>query len=71
MEAITPVAVGVLLALFTTIQVWINKGRFDSVDKRLDRIEGEVAELRSGFMQLALALGLSVVPKRGRGTRDR
>jgi hypothetical protein len=63
MEAITPIVVGVLLALFTTIQAWINKGRFDALDKRLDRIENEVSERRSGFMQLALALGSQPRPQ--------
>lgn len=59
MEAITtPLLVGVLLALFTGIQTWINKGRFDGIDKRLDRLEGETSELRSMVMQLAIAIGV-------------
>jgi hypothetical protein len=38
MDVLTPVAVGVLLALFTGIQTWINKGRFDAQDRRFDAL---------------------------------
>jgi hypothetical protein len=36
MDLYTPVVTGALLALFTAIQAWINKGRFDALDRRLD-----------------------------------
>jgi hypothetical protein len=48
MDIYTPVVTGAVLALFTIIQTWINKGRFD-------RIESELAALRSDLLQVALA----------------
>jgi hypothetical protein len=44
----TPIVTGALLALFTAIQAWINKGRFD-------RLENEIAALRSDLLHVALA----------------
>jgi chromosome segregation ATPase len=41
------VVVGALLAVFTVIQTWINKGRFDALEKRIDRLETSVATLRT------------------------
>ena len=66
MDLLTPVVVGVLLALFTGIQAWINKGRFDALTRRLDAHEqsnerrfeqlfSEIAQLRSDLLQVALA----------------
>lgn len=47
----TPVLTGALLALFTLIQTWINKGRFDALEERQDRhfehLTSEIAALRS------------------------
>jgi hypothetical protein len=37
MDVLTPVVVGVLLALFTAIQSWINKGRFDAHERSNER----------------------------------
>jgi hypothetical protein len=48
MDLLTPILTGALLALFTGIQAWINKGRFD-------RLESEIAALRSDLLQVALA----------------
>lgn len=48
MDLTTPLLTGALFAVFTGIQVWINKGRFD-------RIERELASLRSDLLQVALA----------------
>jgi len=47
MDLVTALFGGVLLALFTAIQVWINKGRFD-------RIETELMALRSDLLHVAL-----------------
>ena len=55
MDLITPLLTGVLLALFTGLQTWLNKGRFDAIDRRFDRIESELATLRSDLLQVALA----------------
>jgi len=66
MEVVTPVVVGVLLALFTAIQTWINKGRFDELarrmdaheqsnERRFDQVFAEIAQLRSDLLQVALA----------------
>ena len=66
MELFTPIVTGVLLALFTAIQTWINKGRFDDLARRLDaheqsnerrfeQLAGEIAQLRSDLLQVALA----------------
>lgn len=65
MDVLTPVATGVLLALFTAVQALINKGRFDSLDKRVDRFEKEMAELRSMIMHLAIAIGVRPRPQSG------
>ena len=48
MDWSTPVITGALLAVFTAIQAWINKGRFD-------RLEAEIVALRSDLLQVALA----------------
>jgi hypothetical protein len=67
MDFSTPVVVGVLLALFTAIQAWINKGRYDeltrridaferSVERRFDQVFAEMAQLRSDLLQVALAV---------------
>lgn len=66
MDLLTPVVTGVLLAAFTLIQTWINKGRFDALDGRMDAHEqsnerrfehlaSEIAALRSDLLQVALA----------------
>jgi hypothetical protein len=66
MEILTPIVVGVVLALLTSIQSWINKGRFDALEHRMDTHERsnerrfeqlmtEVAQLRSDLLQVALA----------------
>ncbi len=55
MDLLTPLLTGSLLALFTAIQVWINKGRFDAMDRRFERLESEFAGLRSDMLQVALA----------------
>lgn len=72
MDVLTVVMSGVLLALFTGIQAWINHGRFaaidarfDRVDARIDRVESELAELRSMVMQIALTLGSQPRPQTG------
>jgi hypothetical protein len=47
MDPTTPLIVGALLALFTAIQTWINKGRFDAVDRQLDRMRADITSLRA------------------------
>lgn len=65
-ELLTPVLTGVLLALFTAIQAWINRGRFDALERHLDTLEerverrfeqiaNEIAQLRSDLLQVALS----------------
>jgi hypothetical protein len=65
-ELPTPIVTGVLLAVFTAIQTWINKGRFDAFERRLDaheqsnerrfeQLSAEIAQLRSDLLQVALA----------------
>ena len=51
----TPLFGGALLAIFTAIQAWLNKGRFEAVDRRFDRVEAELASLRSDLLQVALS----------------
>lgn len=72
MEFLTHVVTGALLALFTGIQYWINKGRFDtlerridSLDRRFDQLSSEVAQLRADVLQVALALGQRSQPQTG------
>ena len=68
MEILTPVITGALLAFFTGVQMWINKGRFDGLERRFEaheqsnerrfeQLSGEIAALRSDLTQIALALG--------------
>ncbi|MGH2670135.1 MAG: hypothetical protein ACRDH5_13655 [bacterium] len=61
MDVLTPVVTGALLALFTGIQYWINKGRFDSLEERFDRrfeqLSAEIAQIRADLLQVALAVG--------------
>jgi len=67
MDLLTPLITGSLLALLTGIQLWINKGRFDAIDRRFERVESEIvslrerveaeiAGLRSDILQVALAV---------------
>lgn len=69
MDVLTPVVVGALLALFTGIQTWITKGRFDEIDRRFDQVDkrfeqvdkrieqlaADVAALRSDLLHVALS----------------
>ena len=55
MDLMTPLFGGALLAIFTAIQAWLNKGRFEAIDRRFDRIENEIATLRSDVLQVALS----------------
>jgi hypothetical protein len=72
MDVMTVVLAGALLAAFTAIQTWINKGRFDSIDRRFEAIDrrfeqvaGEIAALRSDLTQIALAVGARIRPETG------
>jgi hypothetical protein len=76
MELLTPALTGTLLALFTGIQYWINKGRFDALERRMDALEervdrrceqlsAEIAQLRSDLLQVALAAGPRSQPQTG------
>ena len=65
MDAYTPLINGALLAVFTFALAWLGKGRFDAMNRRFDRLEGEVAELRSMIMQIAIALGTKARPETG------
>ena len=63
MDLLTPVVTGVLLALFTAIQTWINRGRFEALerrfdvhDRRFDQLSAEIAQLRSDLLQVVLAI---------------
>ena len=55
MDITTPVVSGALLALFTVIQTWINKGRFDALQRQNEHLSAEIAALRSDLLQVALA----------------
>ena len=56
MDLMTPIVAGALLALFTAIQTWINKGRFDAIERRIEHVDAEIASLRSDLLQVALAV---------------
>jgi hypothetical protein len=53
-----PLITGALLAVFTAIQAWINKGRIDALERRVDRgfeqLGAEIASLRSDLLHVAL-----------------
>jgi Skp family chaperone for outer membrane proteins len=65
-----PLITGALLALFSGLQAWINKGRFDAIDRRFEQVDrrfeqvdrrfeqvgAELAQLRSDLLQVVLAL---------------
>ena len=66
MQILTPIIVGAVLALLTGIQTWINKDRFDSLERRMDaheqsnerrfeQLSADIAQLRSDLLQVALA----------------
>lgn len=59
MDLLTPIVTGALLALFTALQTWINKGRLDALEERQERrfehLSAEIAALRSDMLQVALA----------------
>jgi hypothetical protein len=55
MDLMTPLFGGALLAIFTAIQAWLSKGRFEAIDRRFDRVETELAALRSDLLQVALS----------------
>ena len=72
MDIVTPVVVGVLLALFTGIQAWMNKGRFEAIEHRMDTLERlvhqlieDVGRLRSDLLQVALAASSQQRPQTG------
>ncbi len=54
MDLSAAITSGAVLALFTAIQTWINKGRFDSIERRLEWVENDVAALRSDLLHVAL-----------------
>jgi cell division protein FtsB len=72
MDLLTPLVVGVLLALFTGLLTWINKGRFDALQtqieqqqRQIERLAAEVAALRSDLTQVAIAFGTRPRPQTG------
>lgn len=65
MDLQTPLVSGVLLALFTGIQFWINKGRFDALERRIDQLSSDVGQLRTDLLQVALALSQRPHPQAG------
>lgn len=52
MDVLTPVVVGALLALFTGIQTWITKGRFDEIDRRFDQVDKRFDQVDKRFEQV-------------------
>ena len=42
MDVVTTLVIGILLALFTGIQAWLTKERFDKQDQRMDRTDERV-----------------------------
>ncbi|HYZ93995.1 MAG TPA: hypothetical protein VFA34_16605 [Actinomycetota bacterium] len=63
MDLHVPLLTGAILAPFTGIQVWINKGRFDAIEGRFDAIERRLDQMRSELLQIALALGAHSHPE--------
>ena len=55
-ETLTTIATGAVLALFGTILAWQGKGRFDALERRSERVEAEIAQLRSDLLQVVLAV---------------
>jgi flagellar capping protein FliD len=57
MDVLTPLVVGILLATFTGVQLWLNKDRFEKQDERISRLEERVdrleARMERRFDQLA------------------
>ncbi len=39
MELLAPIIVGVVLSLFTAIQTWISRGRFDTLERSFDALQ--------------------------------
>jgi hypothetical protein len=57
MDLTTPLILGALLAVFTAIQTWINKGRFDTLERGQDalarRMDAHEQSNELRFQQLA------------------
>lgn len=69
MDLINAVITSAVTALMGLIVVWLGKGRFDSQDRRIDRLEeriehridglhASVGGMRSDLTQIALAVGV-------------
>ncbi len=58
MHIVDPLITASLLAVFTAIQAWINKGRIDALERRQDRhfeqLSAEIGGLRSDLLHVAL-----------------
>jgi hypothetical protein len=52
MDLLTLVLVGVLMALFTGIQLWVNKGRFDTLERGLEQVRSDIAQVHMEMAQI-------------------
>ncbi|MEX2394899.1 MAG: hypothetical protein WD826_10520 [Actinomycetota bacterium] len=55
MDLTTPLLNGAVLGVFTVILAWLGKARFDSLEKRLDDVRADLAQMRSDLLHVALA----------------
>ncbi len=58
MEVLTPLVVGVLVAFFTGVQIWISKGRFDLIDERFTQVDKRFEQVDKRFEQVERRLEL-------------
>jgi hypothetical protein len=69
MDLLTPLSTGILVALFMGIQIWINKGRFDALERRMtaleERVDRRFDQLSAELLQVALAMRPRSEPQTG------
>ncbi len=57
MDVLNTLVNAAVIAIAGGLLAWFSKGRFDSLERRMDRLEERVDAVRSDLTQVALAVG--------------